>query len=126
MSEEAGAWEIVTQMMSVIPRILIIALVIVFVITPISCYVHNKVETDNLEKFTAMNNAINCVKEYGLDKTKLEGCFNQKKYGLKIGKEIILNKDIYDNYLNDKTKYVHAEGKTVDGIKIDLVFESNE
>lgn len=130
MSEEAGAWEIVTQMMSAIPRILIIALIILFVVFPIGCYVNRRDETKDFEGANMMNSAVNCVKKYDLLENDLLKCFNHPQYGLKISKGekiIVLHEEIY----NQKNKPGYTEVKETiekkgDKINLELIFIPNE
>lgn len=134
MSEAAGAWEIVTQMMSVIPRVLIIALIMVFVITPVSCYVNRKHDLENLEnleKFTAINTVKYCIREHGFSEARLKDCFKQENYGLKITKgkeEIVLSEDIYKKQYYTSRFVRGYEKIKINGeeIIIDLVFMPNE
>ncbi len=100
MSVESGAWEIGKQMVSAIPRIMVILMILTFVMVPIGCYIHRKVDVSGVKAMFVSELLLECVQSFGLDKDKIEKCFNVNS------KEIVFRvKSVNKSLCNDEVEY---------------------
>jgi hypothetical protein len=91
-----GDFELSSQMVLWIPKILLFILAVAIILGPVGCYTNRNVEDGNAESFIVMKKAVYCLEKYGFD--KLNNCMKQERYGIKISnndREIIFNKDKY-------------------------------
>lgn len=93
-----GDFELASQMVLWIPKILLFILAVAIVLGPVSCYISRNVEDGNAESYIVMKKVIYCLEKYEFDKDKLNNCMKQEKYGIKIStenEEIMFNKEKY-------------------------------
>ncbi|MBI2672172.1 hypothetical protein HYX16_04525 [Candidatus Woesearchaeota archaeon] len=135
LNKKGSAFDISSQMILWFPRILFLIVFIIVVLAPIGCYsTGQKEQLIKLNNFKADLNAElikNCIEKEGVNEIKLNKCFFKENVGAKVtfeGKEIILNKDIYDEkeLCPKKPKCINPKQKSVvlnvdNNIKIILI-----
>jgi hypothetical protein len=122
LNKKGSAFDISSQMILWFPRILFLIVFILVVLSPIGCYsTGQKEQLQKLNSFKAdLNSELikNCIENEGLDEIKLNKCFFKENVGAKItleDKEIVLNKDIYDEkeLCPKKPKCINPEQKSI-------------
>lgn len=114
--DKKGAFELASQTVLWIPKILLFIFAVFIILAPIGCYINRDVEDGRAESYIVMRKAVSCLKKEGFDEVKLNDCMEQERYGIKIfseDKDIVFNKDKYlDKVFCDQDKRFFCRKQT--------------
>lgn len=123
-----GTFELSSQTILWIPKILLFILAVFIILTPIGCYINRSVKDGTAESYIVMEKVVSCLKREGFDKDKLNDCMEQEKYGIKISKEkeeiVFNNKKYLDKVFCDVKENYFCRKETSKEFLIEVVIKS--